>query len=723
MGEIIMELKELTIKELLSDNILVIPEIQREYVWGSNKEVLSKFLSELNSSLGEISAKKLQEIKPIFNDEDTAPDMREKLNSSLQKVNNYYETNIGFLYSYDAGNNEHFIIDGQQRLTTIVLLAYYYAVKDDRVSDFKILLKTETPLMHFSYRVRPLTEQFLQNLFTGVSLDVLKNLKDAKWYVSDYDNDKTIESICNLYKFICDEKNSFCNLNYDSLLQRVKFYYFDVQQTSQGEELYITMNSRGEQLKDSEQIKPYILESINDNKTRFDAAKKWDEWEEYFYKKLKESKKIINEDEVSKIDIAMDNLIKIALELYGEKLGTEIDNNRKREFDEIKAAEDSKRIDFSKISKVVENITSLLDSGKDEIQKREFIKFLFTKEREKEPLYLIESLIRAKELNFDDKNIHRLIRLVNNSLSYGIIKHISFLNFLSKMEKTTDIYQYINSHQDIVNDVFISQNNNEELYKIQAILENKVSEAEIEAAEALPVFSGKIHLLYRDSSREISWEKFDEKLRESKNWFSIDNKTAIKEEKYTDFIIKFVRAFDNWGQLYGFFIINNEVKYWQKLLTEKNSPYLIPLNSILLNETYDSIKAFDNNTSPIYNFFLNEKSLKQIIKMNLNGRLNWYSSVLAFYPYGGGEAIVFDWGDFQRQECMNKLMKSEMISLKNQNDVVGDYIKGWDIQFSFNNKEYTWTWKNEIKCENKAIPGSKMKGLTVGQMKDMLCNL
>ena len=109
--------------------------------------------------------------------------------------------------------------------------------------------------------------------------------------------------------------------------------------------------------------------------------------------------------------------------------------------------------------------------------------------------------------------------------------------------------------------------------------------------------------------------------------------------------------------------------------------------------------------------------------MNLNGRLNWYSSVLALYPYGGGEAIVFDWGDFQRQECMNELMKSEMISLKNQNDVVGDYIKGWDIQFSFNNKEYTWTWKNEIKCENKTISGSEMKGLTVEQMKDLLCNL
>lgn len=680
-----MELKELTIKELLSDYILIIPEIQREYVWGSNREVLVKFLSELNVSLQNVS-----------------------------------DSNIGFLYSYDAGNNEHFIIDGQQRLTTIVLLAYYYAVKDDRVSDFKTLLKTETPLMHFSYRVRPLTEQFLQNLFTGVSLDILKNLKEAKWYVSDYDNDKTIESICNLYKFICDDKNSFSNLNYDSLLWRVKFYYFDVQQTSQGEELYITMNSRGEQLKDSEQIKPYILESINDKKIRSDEAKKWDEWEEYFYKKLKESEKIINEDEVSKIDIAMDNLIKIALELYGEKLGTEIENNRKREFDEIRAAEDSKRIVFSKISKVVENITSLLDSGKDEIQKREFIKFLFTKERKKESLYLIESLIRAKELNFDDKNIHRLIRLVNNSLSYGIIDHVPLLKFLSKLQKTDNIYEFINAHQDYAKDVFFNLKNDEELEKIKAIIdnENTVSENEIEEAENIPIFAGKIHLFYRDSLNNPSWEKFGEKLLKAREIFSKERDKAINEEKYVDFVYNFISAFSSWNQLaYDKIFFDNNLSNWSKFLTDLS--YLIPFEKAL-GLVVEKKEWEDISTKPIWEAFCNKENIRLLCKEQFNnasnpeggnpkGRLKWYSGNkrLAFYPVGYftgdgntiGRDICFDWGKNQRNAILKEAEKNNFIEVALKNKF-GTFYCAWNIEFIYSGKKFIWTWDNTIQLIN-----------------------
>lgn len=696
-----MELKELTIKELLSDNILVIPEIQREYVWGSNKEVLSKFLSELNSSLGEISAKKLQEIKPIFNDEDTAPDMREKLNSSLQKVNNYYETNIGFLYSYDAGNNEHFIIDGQQRLTTIVLLAYYYAVKDERVSDFKTLLKTETPLMHFSYRVRPLTEQFLQNLFTGVSLDILKNLKDAKWYVSDYDNDKTIESICNLYKFICDEKNSFCNLNYDSLLQRVKFYYFDVQQTSQGEELYITMNSRGEQLKDSEQIKPYILESIKDRDERLKDAQEWDDdWEEYFYEKLK----AINEDEVSKIDVAMDNIIKITLELYGKIIGAETEEKRKFEFDEIKAAEDCERIDFSKISMVVKNIKLLLDSTNKEIQKLDFVTFLFSKKRDEKSLYLFESLIKAKELNFDEENIHRLIRLVNNSWSYGIIKHVPLLKFLSEMEKTGNIYQYINSHRNIIDGVFVNQNNNEEMYKIQAILENKISETEVETAEALSVFSGKIHLLYRNSSEEVSWEQFKEKMSKAKEIFTTSDKAyPIQEDKFVDFVYSFIKSFDNWRLLANQFLFQNNNSYWNFYLT--NYTYRVPLNNVLLDKQDVVEMKLDDNTSPVYSFLLDKNNLKHIIDEDQKRSVVWdnnYGWILwRQYAHNGyKDAIIFK-GMKNRNTYLSKLLDDKSIALADDNVRIGNFFKDLDVRFKVNEKEFVWMYQNEIKLAEK----------------------
>ena len=80
------------INDLLNDFNFVVPEIQREYVWGANKNkrVLSQFLKDLDHKLGQGDA------------------------------------NIGFLYSYESGA-EHYLIDGQQRYTTILLLCYYLA--------------------------------------------------------------------------------------------------------------------------------------------------------------------------------------------------------------------------------------------------------------------------------------------------------------------------------------------------------------------------------------------------------------------------------------------------------------------------------------------------------------------------------------------------------------------------------------------------------------------
>lgn len=46
-------LKEENLLTLLSQNNFIIPEIQREYVWGNNEKVILKFLEELKIKIGE----------------------------------------------------------------------------------------------------------------------------------------------------------------------------------------------------------------------------------------------------------------------------------------------------------------------------------------------------------------------------------------------------------------------------------------------------------------------------------------------------------------------------------------------------------------------------------------------------------------------------------------------------------------------------------------------
>ena len=43
-------LKDENLLTLFSLNNLIVPEIQREYVWGNNSDVLEKFLAELENN-------------------------------------------------------------------------------------------------------------------------------------------------------------------------------------------------------------------------------------------------------------------------------------------------------------------------------------------------------------------------------------------------------------------------------------------------------------------------------------------------------------------------------------------------------------------------------------------------------------------------------------------------------------------------------------------------
>lgn len=211
-----MEQKHLS--ELLEKNI-VVPEIQREYVWGSRKEIFVQFIDTLkDAEAGNIK--------------------------------------LGFLYSYSR-NGEEYIIDGQQRFTTLVLLLYYLSLKNPKnTEDFRRRLKTDSANMAFTYRVRTNTEQFMKDLFAS-GVCSREEILDSPWYHQYYDNDLTIRSMIN---FLDCLKSTGLEYDYDNLLN-VSFWYYPVDKTSMGEELYITMNSRGKALDSAEHLKPLLMKT------------------------------------------------------------------------------------------------------------------------------------------------------------------------------------------------------------------------------------------------------------------------------------------------------------------------------------------------------------------------------------------------------------------------------------------------------------------------------
>lgn len=264
-------LKDENLLTLFSLNNMIVPEIQREYVWGNNSDILEKFLMEL-------------EKKAVPCEE-------------CHHVHGNKNINVGFLYSYKPSYVKHenekildeFLIDGQQRITTLFLLLLFRATIEDRIDDFMAICRADEDEyeMGFNYKVRSLTQKFLMQLIKHAQMegnkafDFIVDLDNTPhWFLDDYKNDPTVMSMISALISIRKTFGNTSNYYFDYLLTNIHFWHFKTEATSQGEELYITMNSRGEQLSDNEMQKSRVLPSSD----LFRYGREWESWQTFFWR-------------------------------------------------------------------------------------------------------------------------------------------------------------------------------------------------------------------------------------------------------------------------------------------------------------------------------------------------------------------------------------------------------------------------------------------------------
>ena len=108
---------------------------------------------------------------------------------------------------------------------------------------------------------------------------------------------------------------------FDYLLENIHFWHFKTEATSQGEELYISMNSRGEQLSSHETQKAASLPPEEQIKW----GKKWENWQTFFWKNRNNNKaKNINADKgFNQYLDCIDSLERFKYELSSENAITE----------------------------------------------------------------------------------------------------------------------------------------------------------------------------------------------------------------------------------------------------------------------------------------------------------------------------------------------------------------------------------------------------------------
>ncbi|MFT6835508.1 MAG: hypothetical protein ACJA0H_001548 [Francisellaceae bacterium] len=262
---------------------LIIPEIQRDYVWGQPQVegLLSSIANDFKHfqhaaipslSLGEVD----QDLTQLKNDF-----------AEFYRQRNY-SSNIGFIYAYSDQqyDGRYFLIDGQQRITTLYLVLLLLAVRTDKEADFeKKYCSNGMPKL--DYRVRDSARDFIRQLVSFVLSHPDDDIKEQCWYLNSYENDITVKSIISNR----DTINSWLAKNelfesdfYDYLNAHTEFWYFDTNISAQGENLYIYLNARGEQMQENENLKAELLSVLNSYELKNKMGAKWEGWQDFFWR-------------------------------------------------------------------------------------------------------------------------------------------------------------------------------------------------------------------------------------------------------------------------------------------------------------------------------------------------------------------------------------------------------------------------------------------------------
>lgn len=221
-----------TLKELLNQYKVIVPQIQRDYAQGRD--------TELDLRKGFVG----------------------KIKQSLQFTS--LPLNLDFIYGYtDKMSNEvtAFIpLDGQQRLTTLWLIHWYLAPREtNKINDDEVNIisaEAQAYLSAFTYQTRISSKRFCDGLIR-LSLPNIDNIiqskliKDAPWFMASWNNDPTIVSMLNMLDTI-HEENFEKDGSWENLVngRKVTFDYIDIKsdEFKLTDELYIKMNSRGKPL-------------------------------------------------------------------------------------------------------------------------------------------------------------------------------------------------------------------------------------------------------------------------------------------------------------------------------------------------------------------------------------------------------------------------------------------------------------------------------------------
>lgn len=185
------------------------------------------------------------------------------LEALLKSVNSNKGITLDFVYG-SVIDKKLVPLDGQQRLTTLFLL-HWYAAKRENIpaGQWEVLKK-------FSYATRPSARRFCEQLLVFVpDFDTEKSLSEQicneAWFPMAWNDDPTVEGMLRMLDAIhhtfAETTHLWKALTED---RKITFYFKKLEDMDITDDIYIKMNSRGKPLTDFEHFKAEFTEAIRE---------------------------------------------------------------------------------------------------------------------------------------------------------------------------------------------------------------------------------------------------------------------------------------------------------------------------------------------------------------------------------------------------------------------------------------------------------------------------
>ena len=727
----------LTLWQLLSQQEIVVPMIQRDYAQGrvGKEHIRSAFLKDVKAHLSDGT-----------------------------------NLTLDFVYGNTEGGKFH-PLDGQQRLTTLWLVHWYVAFRLGKLKETSEILK------RFSYQTRTSSRDFCKMLCEEMAEtdpnivdNVAEYIKAQTWFFSEWTQDPTVSAmLCTL----SNNKNGneddhiqgvFCNgsfpLFWENLTQKniitFELMIIGTDNLPISDDLYIKMNARGKKLTDFENFKADWISHIQSNPvfstiigeetlSQYYARRIDNEWTDVFWNSREKTEKFdgnidsiffsfINRFVLNQHCLQEENAIHYnsskhtavddrtrALQkkfdiLYGTGLGKRKKSNddsliEYKGFDVY--LDDLTQTNMERLDKIFEQLNAnpgkirLLNfSGLDEDETAEettnqdltyYFLPQYTEEtgllatRLKERIYFHAICLFLENPCWDKlEDWKRIVRnLVENAAIENVEAMIGCLREIDGLGKllcnsSWDVYANLAAYTMKSTVGQLVKQWEEEKQKATQILAHPDMLATIVEAEKYAFFKGTIRFLFTGADGSTTWDNFAIKLENAKKRFSNNEKVSV------DTIKRFLGMFETFEDLGDeSYFFTTEGYHSRNSCWKKN---------ILCNGSlYKQVDAFLLDASAVakddYLEFLESGALEVISKKSHNYNYRYHNSkdIGVHRDYSTTEGIYTSHQRRDRNKIMIDLQTDGIITMDADAVLGNGFLWGKEITFTCCGKQFFWS--------------------------------